>query len=159
LHAPVPLDEAPAVTDSARVVRLGNETAVLDEIERHRVAAGLSNTCLEQLAGPRMALGHATKLLGPSREKSPRLATVCRMLDALGLSIAIVPDAEKLARVQTRWRRRHEEKVRTRALSPVTVARARPAVVAALARRAAHPRWADVPARDFMRAMMIEGGA
>jgi hypothetical protein len=58
--------------------------------------------------------------------------------------------------MQPQWRRRHEEKVRVRPLSATTIARARPTILAELARRASRPRWANVPAREFMQALVRE---
>jgi hypothetical protein len=153
MHAPLARDEAPAVR------LLPDAASLLDALEARRVELGLSNATLEQLVGPPpMAFGHVTKILGPAREKSPTLRSLDRIMEALGLSFVLVRDAEKIERVQDRWRHRAEARVRHRALSPTTIARARPHIMARLAKRAAHPRWADVPARDFVRAMTQEGG-
>jgi hypothetical protein len=156
--APSPIDEASAVSAgsaSAHVARLGDEAAVLDAIEARRVQLGLSNATLERLSG--LCIGHVTKIAGPSREKSPTLTTLDRVMAVLGLSFVLVLDPSKIERAQSMWRHRAEAKVRHRALSPTTIARARPHVMARLAKRAAHPRWANVPARAFVQAMMSEG--
>jgi hypothetical protein len=80
--------------------------------------------------------------------------TLYRLLDALALSIVLVVDGAKAERVQPHWRLRNETKVTQRAMSPVTISRARPHILAELARRAARPRWRDMPARDFIQAMV-----
>jgi hypothetical protein len=161
LH-PLPADEAPAVaTDDpvARVLadaRLSDGAALLDALEARRVELGLSNAAPEAAAIPPLCIGHATKTLGPSRQKSPTLATLDRLMAVLGLSFVLVRDPEKIDRVRSRWVPRHMEKVRQRALSLTTIARAKPHVLAALLRRARHPRWKDVPAPAFLQAMAQE---
>jgi hypothetical protein len=156
LHATLPLDEAPIAAGDGAIPRvLPDETAVLDAIDSRRVELHLANSTVEQLAG--LCVGHLTKICGPSRERSPTLGTITRPLDALGLSITLVTDPSKTARMQPSWRPRNAAQVR-QLLGEVTLQRARPAIVAQLARRASRPRWANVPAKDFMRAMAREAG-
>jgi hypothetical protein len=156
LHATVPLDQAPAVAgdEVARVLnaaKISDGPQLLDALEARRNELGLSNRTCELAAG--LTEGHWTKCCGPAREKSPTLATLDRIMEVLGLSFVLVRDPTKIDRVQPQWRRRHEEKVRVRALSPIVLRRARPILMRELARRASRPRWASVPAREFMRAM------
>jgi DNA-binding phage protein len=153
LHATI--DEASAVATSddaiARVLsqaKLADETALLSALSARQVELGLSNEALENLAG--LCRGHVQKVCGPSRERSPTLRTVDRMLTALGLSIILIRDPEKFDRV-TQHPRRDESHVRSR-LSAGTIKRARPIIIDELLRRAARRRWRGVPTRDFLRA-------
>jgi hypothetical protein len=156
LHAPLPLDETPtpAADDAvARVLadaRLGTEAELLDAIEGRRVQVGLSLVALDQLAG--LAVGHASKVLSPARLKRPSTRTLYALLDALALSVVLVVDGAKAARISPSWRPRDASHVRQCALSPTTIERARPHVIAELARKAARPRWANVSAKEFMQA-------
>jgi hypothetical protein len=152
--APSPIDEVPAAASDAR---LADEASLLDAIEARRNELQLSNSMVESLAG--LGVGHLTKIAGPSREKSPTLTTLDRAMAVLGLSFVLVLDPSKIELAQSLWRRRAETKVRCRALSPTTISRARPHVVAELARRAVRPRWANMPAREFMETLLQEGHA
>jgi hypothetical protein len=161
LHTTIPLDEAPITTTDdvvARVLgaaKLSDGAALLDALEARRIELGLSNAVVEGLAN--LAAGYLTKLFGPARLKSPTLATLDRVMAVLGLSLVLVIDPEKVSRAQPTWRPRDEARVRARRLSPTTLARARPNVLAELARKAARPRWAEAPAREFIRAMVEAG--
>jgi hypothetical protein len=154
----LPLDEAPAVAADdavARVLadaRLADEAALLDAVEARRLQVGLSLAALDQLAG--LALGHASKCLSPARLKRPSTRTLYALLDALALSIVLVVDGAKASRISPSWRQRDQAHVRQCALSPTAIERARPHVLAELARKAARPRWANVPAKEFMQAMV-----
>jgi hypothetical protein len=160
LRATVPFEEAPAVAASDDVARmladakLSDGTALLDAIEAKRNELNLSNAAVEKLAN--LSDGHCTKVLGPSREKSPTLKTLDALLEVLALSIVLVNDPAKAARVQPLWVPRSVSKVRQRQLSPTTIERARPHVLADLARKAARSRWASVDARTFVKAMAGE---
>jgi hypothetical protein len=74
----------------------------------------------------------------------------------LGMSWILVIDPSKVERMRSQWRPRDASHVRQRALSETTIARARPHVLAELARRASRPKWKDVPAPLFLRALMSE---
>jgi hypothetical protein len=158
LHTTLPLDEAPITAGDdaiARVLadaRLGTEAELLDAIESRRAQVGISNATLDQLCG--FAIGYASKCLSPARSKRPTTPTLYALLDALGLSLCLLVDADKVARMSQSWRARDASHVRTRPLSPTTIARARPIVLAELARKAARPRWAEAPAREFLQAMV-----
>jgi transcriptional regulator with XRE-family HTH domain len=157
LHTLPPLDEAPAVTAGDEVARvldaakIATEPELLDAIESRRVQLGLSLASLDRLSG--LAVGHASKVLSPARTKPPTVRTLYRLLDAVALSIVLVVDGAKAARISTSWKPRAEEKVRVRELSPTTLRRARPTILAELSRKAARPRWAGIDALTFMRAM------
>jgi hypothetical protein len=154
MHAPLPIDEEPAAAADDAVARVLADACIrdgaglLDALEVRRNALQLSNATVEGLAN--LAAGHLTKFAGPARSKSPTLATIDRVMSVLGLSFVLVVDPSKVDRAQPAWRPRAASKVRQRPLSPVTVARARPHVIAELARRAARPRWAGVDARTFL---------
>jgi hypothetical protein len=159
LHALPALDEAPVAGDDvvSRVLadaRLVDEPALLDALEARRVELGLSNKTCELVAG--LCDGHLTKVCGPSRERSPTLATLDRLMTVLGLSWVLVVDPSKVDRVQAQWRPRDASHVRQRALSPITIARARPHVLAELSRTASRSRWAGVDARTFIKALARE---
>jgi hypothetical protein len=68
----------------------------------------------------------------------------------LGLSWILVIDSEKVSRAQPSWQRRDASHVRTRPLSPTTIARARPVVLSELMRKASRPRWKDATAQEPM---------
>jgi hypothetical protein len=151
LVAPLPPDEpAPTAADEvARILsdaRISDGPALLDALEARRNELHLSNATVEKLAN--LCEGHCTKILGPSREKSPSLRTLDAILEVFALSIVLVNDPSKAARMD-----RDEMKVRRPPPSPIAIARARPHIVAELARRAARPKWAGVDARTFMRSM------
>jgi DNA-binding phage protein len=159
MHAPLPITETSTVAADddalARVLagaRLGDEAALLDALEARRVELGLANTMVEEAAG--LCAGHLTKVLGPSKQRSPTLQTLDKVLRVLGLSIVLVCDPAK--RIETSWRRRDETHVRQRQLSATTLERARPTILAELARRASRPKWRNMPARDFVAAMVRE---
>jgi hypothetical protein len=160
--APMPVvEEQPAVATTgdevARILadaKLSDGAALLDALEARRVELGLSNRTCELAAG--LCDGHLTKLCGPSRERSPTLVTLDKVLNVLGLSIVLVRDPAKIEAVRVRWTPRARSKVRERQLSPTTIARARPHVLSDLARKAARPRWAGVDARTFIKAMVGE---
>jgi hypothetical protein len=161
MHAPLQLvEEQPASAAGDQIARiltdarLSDGAALLDALEARRVELGLSNRTCELAAG--LCDGHLTKVCGPAREKSPTLVTLDKLLSALGLSIVLVNDPEKIEAVRIRWKPRAEAKVRVRALSSTTVARAKPIIVAELLRRASRPRWAGVDAQTFLKAMAGE---
>jgi hypothetical protein len=151
MHAPLPLAETPAMP-SADAIALATEGALLDAVEARRVQIGLALADLDQLAG--LALGHSSKCLSPARLKRPSTRTLYALLDVLALSVVLVVDGTKAARISPSWRPRDETHVRDRALSPRALERARPAVLAELARKASRPRWKGATARDFLQAMM-----
>jgi DNA-binding phage protein len=149
------LGEAPIAAGDAAIPRvLPDEAALLDAIDARRIELGLSNTNLEQIAG--LTAGHATKALGPSRKRSPTLATIDKVMLALGLSFVLVCDSAKIDRMSPSWRRRNEAQVRHR-LGATTLRRACPAIMGQLARKASRPRWAGVDARTFLKAMRETG--
>jgi hypothetical protein len=156
--APLPIEEPPAAADDvARMLAdamIADEASLIDAIQARRVEVGISLAELDRLSG--LAFGHASKCLSPARAKSPTMKTLQALLDSLALSIVLVIDNAKAARVSPSWQPRDASKVRQRPLSPAVIARAKPHVIAALARQATRPRWANVPARDFMRAMARE---
>jgi hypothetical protein len=151
LAPPLP-DEAPAIAAGTDAIALAGEGQLLDAIEARRVQIGLALADLDRLSG--LALGHASKVLSPARLKRPSTGTLYALLDALALSIVLVVDPAKAARISPSWRPRDETHVRDRALSPRALERARPVILAELARKASRPRWARMPARDFLRAMV-----
>jgi hypothetical protein len=134
--------------------KLSDGAALLDALEARRVELGLSNRTCELATG--LCNGHVTKVLGPSRERSPTLATIDKVMAVLGLSIVLVRDPVKIEAARVRWTPRAASKVRMRQLSPTTIERARPHVLAELARKAARPRWAGIDARTFIKAMAGE---
>jgi hypothetical protein len=164
LLAPMPIEEMPAAPTAGEAVskmldaaKISTEAELLDAIESRRVQIGLSLASFDKLSG--LAAGHATKALGPARTKSPSARTLFRLLDSLALSVVLVIDGAKAERISPSWRPRNERKVRQRALSPTTISRARPHVVADLLRRASRSRWKDTPARDFLQALTQEADA
>jgi hypothetical protein len=159
LQAALPsLDQAPAIpaddpiTRMLADARLSDEGSLLDAVEARRVELGLSLATLDRLAG--LAVGHASKCLSPARLKRPSTGTLYALLDALALSVVLLVDPAKAARISPSWRPRNEAKVRDRALSPTALERARPVILAELARKASRPRWASMPARNFLRAVV-----
>jgi hypothetical protein len=155
------LEEAPAVADDAAEraladalsdARLATEAELLDGIEQRRLQCNLSLAELDRLSA--LTFGHSSKALSPARTKSPTARTLFRLLDSLALSIVLVVDGTKAARIASSWRPRREEMVRTRPLSPAVLARAKPHVVAALLRTAKHPKHRDTPAPVFLAALM-----
>jgi hypothetical protein len=156
LQIATPLDEAPAGDSApARVpagAKLSSEGALLDAVEARRAQIGLALADLDRLSG--LSFGHASKCLSPARLKRPSTGTLYRLLDALGLSLCLLVDPAKVARISPSWRQRDQWKVRDRALSPRALERARPVVLAELARKAARPRWKGATARDFLQAMV-----
>ena len=160
--AHVPIEETPAVAAGDEVARiladakLSDGAALLDALEARRVELGLSNRTCELAAG--LCDGHLTKVCGPSRERSPTLVTLDKLMAVFGLSFVLVRDPEKIEAARDRWKPRAASKVRERHLSPTTIERARLYVLADLARKAARPKWKDVPAPMFLRALMSEDG-
>jgi hypothetical protein len=153
------VEEVPAATgdEISRILadaKLADGAALLDALEARRVELGLSNRTCELATG--LCEGHMTKVCGPSRERSPTLTTLDKLMSVLGLSFVLVRDPQKIAAARVRWTPRSASKVRQRQLSPTTIERARPHVLADLARKAARPRWAGVDARTFIKAMVGE---
>jgi transcriptional regulator with XRE-family HTH domain len=162
LHATIPIEEMPAapadpVAQMLDAAKISTEAELLDALEHRRTQIGLSLASFAKLSG--LAAGHPGTAIGPARTKSPSARTLYRMLDALALSIVLVVDGAKAERVQPQWRPRDERKVRVRAMSPTTIARAKPHVVSELLRRASRPRWQNTSARDFLRALTQEADA
>jgi hypothetical protein len=144
-------DEIARVLDAAKI---STEGQLLDALEHRRTLIGLSLVSLDQLSG--LAVGHSSKCLSPARIKSPTTRTLFALLDSLAFSVVLIVDPDKAERVSPSWRPRAEAKVRVCALSPIALQRARPIIVAELARRAARPKWRDVPAPMFLRALLSE---
>ena len=135
-------------------LKISAEGELLDALEHRRTLIGLSLVSLDQLSG--LASGHSSKCLSPARTKSPTTRTLFALLDSLALSLVLLIDGSKVERISPSWRPRSEAKVREKALSPVALQRARPIVVADLARKASRPRWAGIDARTFLKAMAGE---
>jgi hypothetical protein len=103
VEAPVPpADDAVALALNA--AKLSSESALLDAVESRRVQLGLSFKTLDLVAG--LAVGHSSKLMSPARIKSPSATTLFSLLDALALSIVLVNDPAKAARISPLWKRR-----------------------------------------------------
>jgi DNA-binding phage protein len=153
MHAPLAETPAAAADDAiARVLagaRIADENAFLDALVARRIGLGWSNEALERAAG--LCQGHVTKCFGPARLRSPSLATVDKVMAALGLSFVLVVDPEK-ARGDIPPKR-VESKVRQR-LSSATVERAQPVILATMLRKAVQRKWRGVDAKDFLKAQM-----
>jgi transcriptional regulator with XRE-family HTH domain len=154
-----PIEEAPVppadeVARALSAAKLSDEGALLDAIDARRIQLCLSNATLEQISG--LAVGHIAKVCGPSRLKSPSAKTLYAVLDAVGLSLVLVIDGAKAARISPSWRQRDASHVRARPPSPVAVAKSRPIVLAELARKASRGRYRTMPAPMFLKALMQE---
>jgi hypothetical protein len=157
MHAPLPLDESPTVTAAesalARMLgraKLADEAALLDALVARQAQLSLSNEALESLAG--LCSGHAQKVFGPSRSRSPTLATVDKVMSVLGLSLVLLVDPSK---PRGQASPRNASKVRQR-LSPTTVARAKPIVLDELLRRAARRPYSNMTPKEFIRSQARE---
>lgn len=152
VETPVPPadDAGAALARALDAAKLSSEQALLDALAQRRVTMGMSLASLDIAAN--LAAGHASKLIGPSRVKTPTTRSLFALLDALSLSIVLVNDPSKANGAA--WTPRAEEKVRTNgAISQAALHRARPHVVAELARKAGHPKWRTMPAAEFMAMM------
>jgi hypothetical protein len=110
-------------------------------LRARKAELGLSDLALDDAAG--LTGGHSGKLLGPAQVKGIGRQTLTALLDALGLSGTLYADPAKVARIAGQWERRHENYAHTNGhIGRAAIARARPAVLRDLARRAASKRWA-----------------
>jgi hypothetical protein len=132
----VPLGDFEQLLSAAK---LSDAAALLDALEARRCELGLSLEALEHLAG--LTAGHATKVIGPARQKSPNLQTVDKLMAALGISVVLVIDPSKVGRIESQWERRNSSFVRARKLGKTTLERARPQILSELARAAGKARW------------------
>jgi hypothetical protein len=118
--------------------------ALVELLRARQVELGLSNEALERICG--WTGGIVDKYLGPSRVKTPGATTLAILMDALAVNGVLMADDAKAARMQRAWDRegrRRERAVRPAArIAKAALARARPLVMAELARKGAVKRWA-----------------
>jgi hypothetical protein len=123
---------------------------LIDVLAERKAALGLSDEWIEAVGG--FSPGHANKMLGPARTKTPSLPSLDILLQLLGLSLVVVDDPVRAARMRDLWLRREEAKVHSNKVGRLTIQRARPFVIRELARAAALARWANTTP-DQRRAM------
>jgi Helix-turn-helix domain len=104
-------------------------------LRSRKEALGLSNAVVDEIAG--YTTGWWDKVAGPSRMKSPSLATLMALCGALGLAVQLVEDPDTVAR--RRWTKRRHPGAKS---WPMSVKRARPIVLAELARKGGRSWWA-----------------
>ncbi len=80
--------------------KITGETELLDALQARREQLQMSNSDLESAAG--LCSGHVQKVTGPSRERSPSLQTIDKLMGVLGLSFVLIVDPEKVARAALR---------------------------------------------------------
>jgi hypothetical protein len=127
---------------------------LLDLLARRKADLGLSNETFDRVCG--FTPGYGDKLIGPSRLKSPSMASLEVMLTALGLSGSLHVDEAKVRQVGRLWARegrRKEASVRPASrISKAVALRAAPVWASMMA----HTRWSKttVEQRDAHCAMM-----
>jgi hypothetical protein len=130
--------------DAARPLSslLSSADDVLDAVRARKDDLALSNQALEHIAG--YAEGTVNKYIGPSREKSPTLPMLYLLLQAMGLGLVLVEDAEAAKRMSHRWTKRSANVNRdgNGKVARLAIKRARPIVLTEVARKAATARWA-----------------
>jgi hypothetical protein len=108
---------------------------VIESLRARKDAIGLSNETLEDICG--LTTGHADKVLGPSRVRSPSLALLMALVGALGLAVQLVARSRSQSLAAVAHRECDDHRI-----SKVAVQKARPIVLARAARKAVNARWA-----------------
>jgi hypothetical protein len=125
---------------------------LVDAFRARKEALGLSNEAVEHLIP--LAAGHCDKVLGPSGTRGLSQTTLDGMLNALGLKLLVAIDPEQVARMRSRWEGRDLRQVRPPAkVAAALIARARPAVLRELGRRAGQARWRGIDPKLRSRLM------
>jgi hypothetical protein len=106
--------------------------AIADRFREQKDQLGISDAALDALCG--FAAGHVSKILGPGRAKGMGRLTFDTVADALGLSVVVVIDPEKVRRMKGRWEKRNAVFVNVRPcrLSKAARTQARTEIFAAL---------------------------
>ena len=113
---------------------------VIETLRARKKALGLTNDALDTLAGT--VRGHWDKCCGPARHKMPTLVSLMAWIGALGLAIELAEDPD--TKVRSRWERRSEGQVSENGrISKVALQKARPLVLAELARKGGVSWWAN----------------
>jgi hypothetical protein len=111
----------------------------IDGLRARKVALGMSDLVVDEVAG--LAHGHFGKIV--THLRGIGASTLFPVLNALGLSVVLVEDADKLtARGDVERRIEHHVRRERPLMSKELAARiARPAVLQQLARKAAKAKW------------------
>lgn len=113
----------------------------LRAVKAHR---GLSDATVDELGG--LTRGHTEKVLGPSRSKNLSPMVLDTLLGVLAAKLVLVDDVEATKRMEDRWERRDEKRVRGDAhrVSMRMVERAKPAVFRQMSQKAAEARKSKI---------------
>jgi hypothetical protein len=118
---------------------------VIEALRARKADVGLSDEALEEIVG--LCRGHIGKIIGPTRERGASLFTLMMIVGALGCGLALVPDPQ--AAIRRRWERRLDSRVRDNGrIGKEAIRKARPLVLAELARRGGLARWAGATDRE-----------
>ena len=118
--------------------------SLIEALRSAKSARGLSDGSVDELGG--LTRGHTEKVLGPSRTKNLSPMMLETLLGVLAVKLVLVDDPAAAARMEKRWDRRDEKRVRTDAhrVSMRMVERAKPAVFRQLSEKAAVARKSKI---------------
>jgi hypothetical protein len=127
-----------------------NREDLIEALRSRKEQLGLSNAFVE--AQLHMADGGCDKVLGPSQVKGMSSTVLLDMIELLGAQLVIRIDAETEARMQKRWERRNEARVRPhRRLSKELLELARAQIFKELSARGNEARRAKVSSKARSR--------
>jgi hypothetical protein len=108
---------------------------LVDALRARKEELALSDSLIEQIGG--LAPGHASKLLGPAREKNLSRLSLDVLLKVFAVKIVLVPDGEQAQKMQDRWERRDNSQIHINGhrVSKSLMERARPLVRSEFARQ------------------------
>jgi hypothetical protein len=114
---------------------------VIAALRARKDALGLSNAVLDEIAG--LTDGYTDKALGPTQAKRPSTYNLLSLIGALGLAVQLVEDPD--TKVQRRWTKRRDNLASDNGrISKAAVKKARPLVLAELARNGGLSWWASM---------------
>lgn len=119
---------------------------VVDLWRARKDELGLSDAFFDELSG--LAVGQGAKIMGPSRVKSFGKLVFDIFNQTLAVKFVMVEDVEAAMAMEGRWQRRMDKFIRrTHPVSASVVARAKPAIYAALSRAGVEGRKKMHPAK------------
>lgn len=83
---------------------------LLEAFAARKAELELSNDFVDEVGG--LTRGHCDKVLGPTRAKRLSPMTLDLFLEVFALEIVVRPNAEAMARMETRWEQRKPDRVR-----------------------------------------------
>ncbi|BEV44401.1 hypothetical protein [Afipia carboxidovorans] len=99
--------------DAAPVATVTDYDSLIEAFRTIKARVGLSDAMVDELGG--LTRGHTEKILGPSQTKGLSRMTFDILLGVFAVKLEMVVDLEAAARMEGRWERRNEQRVRDNA--------------------------------------------